>query len=398
MKGYATGWQTRNQSLFYLFGFIVFFIGSIRNTFLLSLTGLIFIALAFLSKWYLVHLIHSLSVENSDHSLRLSVGDKGDLIIAFVNPSKLPFFSLKGRIVSDLIVSFSNESSHVNEYEYQFALTLPAQKKILVHCPVQALERGTARIRSFELTCSDPLHVCTCSLHFNELLKSRLIVFSQPEAVNHLNLVAPQNLGSLPSVHSLFQDYTAPSGIRDYATSDPFRHIHWMASARVGRLQTKTFEHVSQQSWTFLFLNASSHMSHERSEDFEKRISAAAWLTRDARKRHIEFSLYCNTKTIGRKILGLDPEEGGDHLRQTWEMLAFIQKWQIKTPIPQAMRIIDHKLNQTRILIIAALDQPELASPFLSKWLRDGHIIFKLHVSDQGCALERIEKGAVMVD
>ncbi|MCQ2009025.1 DUF58 domain-containing protein [Sporolactobacillus sp. STSJ-5] len=397
MKGYAADWQTRNQSLFYLFGFIVFLIGFLRNTFLLSITGLIFIVFAFLSKWYLVHMIRTLSIENTDRSLRLSAGDEGELIVTFLNSSKLPLFSLRGRIVSDPIVSFSTGNHSNPNPIYQFSVTIPAQKKLLVHCPVKAMERGTARIRTFELTCSDPLHLVSCGIHFNEMLKSHLIIYPQPKAVSHLNLAPPQHLGEVPSAHSLFQDYTAPSGIRNYASSDPFKHIHWKASARTGRLQTKTFERVAHQSWTFLFLNASNHLSHERSSDFEKRISAAAWLARDARKRDIEFSMYSNTKTIGQKILGIEPEQGGNHLRKVWELLAFMQKWQIKTPIPQAMQIIDKKLSHPSVLILMDLDQPELAAPFLSKWLKNGHLIFQLCISENTCILEPVEKGAIAI-
>lgn len=398
MKGYSAEWQTRNQSLFYLFGFIVFLTGFIKNTVLLSLTGLVFITIAYLSKWYVLHMIRSLTIENTDHSLRLSIGDSGDLVIAFVNPSRLPFFNLSGRIVTDPLIAFRTDGDQGNEQSYQFALTLPARKKILVHCPVKALERGIARVRSFELTCADPFHVFSCSIHFNELLKSRLIVYPNPETAHNFTREAPQNIGSQQVFRSLFQDFSSPAGTRDYVSSDPFRHIHWKASARVGRLQTKTYEHVSRQNWTFLFLNAPSHLSNKRSDDFERRISAAAWLTQYAQKHQIDFSLYCNTKTIGRSILGIDPDHGGQHLRSAWEMLAFMQKWQIKTPIQQAMSIIDKKLNGPRVLIIADLDQLDQAHMFLSKWLKDGHLIFKLIPAGKSYRLERIEhKGGVAI-
>ncbi|MCO7174767.1 DUF58 domain-containing protein [Sporolactobacillus kofuensis] len=396
MRGYATEWQTRNQSLFYLFGIIVLIIGFFRNTYLITLTGVGFICIAFLSKKYLTYMIRTLSIDNVDHSVRLSIGDQGSLNIAFVNSSHIPFFGIHGRIVADPIVTFHPNNQESAEPEYTFFLTTPPQKKVFVGCPVKGLARGTTRIRSFELVISDPLHINSCVLQFRELLKSRIIVYPRPEPIQ-LNVDYPHDLGNQPIARSYFQDDTSPSGIRDYATHDPFKHIHWKASARIGRLQTKTYDHVTNQNWTLIFLNSSHHSIHSRANDFEERVSVAAWMTQYARKHQIEFSIYTNSKTMGKKLLGIDQDQSGQQLKQAWELLSFLQHWQIKTAIPEAMRIIDQRLHRPQALFILTLDQPELGAPWLAKWMKDGHKIYILKEDNGIYHLEHMGRGGAAI-
>ncbi|QAA22412.1 DUF58 domain-containing protein [Sporolactobacillus terrae] len=397
MKGYATDWQSRNQTLFYFFGTLVFFVGFIGNSFLCSLTGLIFVICAFLSKWYVLNMIRTFVIENQQHDLRLSVGDERILKISLENRSPIPFFSLKGRIAADKNVVFPNDNSKGQNSAYSFTITGPAHGKVIVHCPVTALQRGIARVRSLEFICSDPLHIVRCSIHFDQFLKSNVVVYPDPEPVHQLNLIPPQISGTRSAKHSLYHDVSAPSGIRDYTYSDPFKYVHWKASARTGRLQTKTFEQVADQNWMFLFLNQPNSVHHQPLADFEQRVAAAAWLAQEACRRTIDTSLYCNTKSIGQQMIGIESGKGEVQLRKTWELLAFIQAWQMKTPITQALKWIDRKLGQPQILIFLTLDQPELAAPFLEKWLKTGHQLFMLRRVDKRCILEQVEKGASAV-
>lgn len=393
MSGYAAGWQTHNQRLFYLFGTIVFLVGFIKDSFLLTLTGLVFVVCAFLSKWYLLQMIRTFVIENQRRSLRLSAGDQSTLKIIVENQYPVPFFSIKGRIVADKNIAFLSNNSKDQDSAYTFSLTMPARGKTIVPCPFKALNRGIARIRSVEFICTDPLHIVRCSIHFDQLLKNRIIVYPDPKPVRQLSLVPPQRVGTLVTKHSLDQDLSTPSGIRQYTYSDPFKYIHWKATARTGQLQTKTFEHVADQSWMFLFLNQTNSARHQSFEDFDKRISAAAWLAEVACKRSVNTSIYCNAKSIGQKMVGIEPGKGALQLRKTWEMLAFIQAWQMKTSITQALTMIDQKLSQPQMIIFLALDQPGPAAPFLAKWLKTGHQIYMLRRFDDGCILEQIEKG-----
>ena len=56
------------------------------------------------------------------------------------------------------------------------------------------------------------------------------------------DLASPRPMGEIRLVHRLFEDPTRTSGIRDYQNGDPLNRIHWRATARLGRLQSRTYE------------------------------------------------------------------------------------------------------------------------------------------------------------
>ncbi|MGQ0550203.1 MAG: DUF58 domain-containing protein [Armatimonadota bacterium] len=74
------------------------------------------------------------------------------------------------------------------------------------------------------------------------------------EAVDHLIVypkIVPLEALGIPSLHPvgdersrrpLLEDPTRTIGVRDYRTSDPLRRVHWKATARLGRLQTRQYE------------------------------------------------------------------------------------------------------------------------------------------------------------
>ena len=56
------------------------------------------------------------------------------------------------------------------------------------------------------------------------------------------DLASPRPVGEIRLVHRLYEDPTRTSGIRDYQNGDPLNRIHWRATARLGRLQSRTYE------------------------------------------------------------------------------------------------------------------------------------------------------------
>lgn len=56
------------------------------------------------------------------------------------------------------------------------------------------------------------------------------------------DVASPRPIGEIRLVHRLYEDPTRTSGIRDYQDGDPLNRIHWRATARLGRLQSRTYE------------------------------------------------------------------------------------------------------------------------------------------------------------
>jgi uncharacterized protein (DUF58 family) len=72
-----------------------------------------------------------------------------------------------------------------------------------------------------------------------------LMVYPKILPIEQLGIPSRDPFGDLRLRRHLFQDPVRVTSIRDYAPGDPLKRIHWKASARVGKLQTKVFEHTT---------------------------------------------------------------------------------------------------------------------------------------------------------
>ncbi len=69
-----------------------------------------------------------------------------------------------------------------------------------------------------------------------------LVVYPRIVDLEEFGLVAHDPLGDSRSVQRLHEDPTLLAGARDYVAGDSPRRMHWKATARLSRLQVKTFD------------------------------------------------------------------------------------------------------------------------------------------------------------
>ncbi len=129
------------------------------------------------------------------------------------------------------------------------------------------------------------------------------------------------------------------AGVRDYNTGDPLNRIHWLSTARRGRLMVKEFElDPLADVWLFLdaALNVQAALPQEKpdyyAKDFWMRasklplppsteeygISIAASLVRDYLRRGRAVGYVC----AGRHLTLISPDRGGRQLGKILEALA----------------------------------------------------------------------------
>jgi len=132
------------------------------------------------------------------------------------------------------------------------------------------------------------------------------------------------------------------AGVREYTTGDPLNRIHWLSTARRGRLIVKEFE-LDPLADVWIFLDASSDVQAELpqpqvdlyAKDFwshsgkiplpasteEYGISIAASLVRDYLRRGRAVGLAC----AGQHLTLISPDRGGRQLGKILEALALTQ-------------------------------------------------------------------------
>ena len=116
---------------------------------------------------------------------------------------------------------------------------------------------------------------------------------------------SPFKPGEIEQKQSLFMDTFQPIGTRDYIPTDRFDQIHWTASARMQKLQTKEFLPVSSQS-VVLMLNV---IEKDRGFlDFEKKVERLVSYADYCLKHDIPYSVAINIRSFGTKPYLLLPE------------------------------------------------------------------------------------------
>ena len=78
------------------------------------------------------------------------------------------------------------------------------------------------------------------------------LVFPKIVPLEGYNLRSRRPIGEIRLAHRLFQDPTRMAGIRPFQQGDPLNRIHWRATARTGRLQSRVFESSRVAGATFL--------------------------------------------------------------------------------------------------------------------------------------------------
>ncbi|MBI3997965.1 MAG: DUF58 domain-containing protein [Armatimonadetes bacterium] len=81
-----------------------------------------------------------------------------------------------------------------------------------------------------------------------------LIVYPKIVPLEALGLPALHPLGDQRSLRPLLEDPARTIGVRDYMTTDPLRRVHWKATARLARLQSRQYEATSAHR-VAIFLN-----------------------------------------------------------------------------------------------------------------------------------------------
>ncbi len=92
------------------------------------------------------------------------------------------------------------------------------------------------------------------------------------------DLASHRPVGEIRVKRQIFEDPSRMVGIREYATGDSLSRIHWKATARVGRLQSKVYE-PSMQAGSLLVLDFSRDAYHgpagEENAEFAVEVAAS---------------------------------------------------------------------------------------------------------------------------
>lgn len=157
-----------------------------------------------------------------------------------------------------------------------------------------------------------------------------LIVYPQIWPLEELGLPPKEPFGELRVRQSLFTDPIRTRGIRDYQPQDRFRDVHWKATARRGRLQTKVYDPSTGMTMV-VFLNVATFARHWMGFDpalLERAVSVAASICNYGVQQGWGVGLYANGAVPNSdQPIRVQPGRSSDQLSNVLEALAAVTEF-----------------------------------------------------------------------
>ena len=175
---------------------------------------------------------------------RLFPGDRAEIRIEIVNdkPFPIPWISIDEEI-SDalrLLDRPSTPTGMTGKRNFQLRTRLGPYERVIWRIPIECPERGLHTVGPAVLRTGDPLGFFSNRLEVSDEVS--LLVYPKLSVLPPLQLPPRHAVGDVRVPRQLLEDPLRIVGIRDYRPEDPFKSIHWKASARQGQLQVRVLE------------------------------------------------------------------------------------------------------------------------------------------------------------
>ncbi len=161
---------------------------------------------------------------------------------------------------------------------------------------LQGNTRGIYDIGPVYINSGDPFSWFERMAVIERTKRDYLVVYPTLIPLEELGFPLKDPLGDKRVRRPLFEDVSRVIGIRDHQPQDSFRDIHWKATARTGKLQSKVYEPTRGIN-VILAVNVASFELYWRGvwpEMLEYTLSVAASLAQWTAEEKYSFGLICN--------------------------------------------------------------------------------------------------------
>ncbi len=224
------------------------------------LVGVVFWLEGFIYRWFGARGLQYRCYLSADEVFE---GDEIELVEEMTNAKLLPMPWLKAEITASRFLEFAGTQSSVTDqtrYVSSF-FSLWGYQRDVRRWKVKCLKFGVYSVERVVLVSSDLLGLESISHPAG--VSATVRVLPRPATLEELEQQYHKPLGELVVRRRFLADPFFAAGVRDYTQFDPMTNIHWMASAREGRLMVRDCESTAQQSIAVI-LNMQSQPQERR--------------------------------------------------------------------------------------------------------------------------------------
>jgi uncharacterized protein (DUF58 family) len=294
-------------------------------------------------------------------------GETTDVDVAVENRKGLPLVWLRIQDVWPKAVGPIEEGQLIGSHRedmgiYQLMLSLRGYSRTRRHFEISFRQRGVYEIGPAAAASGDPFGLFGSE---QEALGAaeKVVVFPRLRKAPMPVWRADDPYGDRRSPRPLFQDPNRSMGVRDYRPEDGFRRIHWPATARVGRLQTRVFEPVRGLDLV-ICLNASTYEHYwegTNPEVLEALIEVAGSLAVEAFDQGYRVGIISNGSLAhAGQALRIAPGRSKQHLPHILEALAALTPL-VTSPFERTLLQQASRLDYgSALMVVTAVTPPPL--------------------------------------
>lgn len=209
---------------------------------------------------------------------------------------------------------------------YQTVVSLNGRSAVNFVYELRCRQRGYFRVGPLSLSTGDLFGFADSG--FVEEEPETMIVFPRVLPLEKIGLQSRMLFGSLATRRRIFEDPTRLSGVRPYMSGDELKHVHWKATAREGRTQTKKYDPaIAYEVVIAIDLDTRSYGTHGVVSHSEWAIVIAASLASHLSERQQGVGLRTNGRdALTEEQMQVMPSAPGRaHLTALLEALARVQ-------------------------------------------------------------------------
>lgn len=254
-------------------------------------------------------------------------GETVRVSVTLTNFKLLPLFWLETEERFPRQLPFLGEppGQAVSAHDFRVAHTTALRwfERIHWHYDLSGVARGLYLFGPVMLRSGDPFGLVV--REGRQPAAARLYIYPQMLDLPALGLPPRHPFGDIRASQQLLEDPLRAAGVREYRPEDPFKHVHWKATARTQQLQVRLYDQTTTHT-LMLFLNIESWEYIYEGVDTERSewgIVVAASLARYAAAQHWSVGLHSNAPAADNgEAVRLPPSHDPAQLVRLLEALA----------------------------------------------------------------------------
>lgn len=312
--------------------------------------------------------------------------DVVELTIVIVNRKPLPLTAL--RVQETVAAALEWEAAPILYHEkaslriLERTTSLGAYESVRwryrIHCP----QRGAFAFGPAVLEAGDPFGFTTQQQTIAPSVE--LVVYPRLLPLDTLGLSARNPFGDVRARQWLFADPARTIGARDYRLDDPLKAVHWTATARRGKLQTRVYEPTTQLE-LLIFLDLDTFVHYWEGTDpaqVERLISAAATVAKAATEARYSVGLMVNGMLERQAgIIRIPPGRSPSQLDHMFDALARLVTYSV-LPMSRLLHQEARTLPWGATVLLISAIAPDATRTALLRIRDGGHPVIWLYLGD----------------